>query len=200
MSDITKAHYWNRYVNASGGWRREGRPPGEDLAALRSGLGREAGTVPKLWPYYTCEVSDWHARRGQVSDEQAAEHAVLALYGLHQQGRDQPMHRPGVPLGRALRTLRQHDKFSEQAVDARVTATATATSVPAVLMRLRGLIAQLRTIGQPLDYNALFHDIERWHHPAARQRVRRTWGLDYHVWDQPRPSDETPQQAPSSTP
>jgi CRISPR system Cascade subunit CasB len=193
MSD-SKERYWNRYVGADGRWRTDPRtglalrPPGEDLAALRSGLGQEAGTVPKLWPHYTCEIDDWRARRGEVSDEQRAEHAALALFGLHQQSQDKPMHRPGVPLGKALRALRQSEKFSEQAVDARVAAAATATAVPALLMRLRGLIDQLRTIAQPLDYDRLLQDIDGWQRPDSRQRVRRSWALGYQPW--------VPQKAP----
>lgn len=201
MSDQKPLRYWNRYVGSDGQWRKDPRthlplhPPGEDLAALRSGLGREAGTVPKLWPYYTCEINDWRARRGEVSDEQIAEHAALALFGLHQQGQDRPMHRPSVTLGKALQALRQNEKFSDQAVDARVAAAVAATSVPALLMRLRGLVGQLRTINQPLDYDHLLDDIDGWQRPDARQRVRRKWGLGYHVWAQP----PAPKNAPHNT-
>lgn len=193
MPAATQTSYWNRYVDAGGSWRRDARsgphavatpPPGEDLAALRSGLGRPAGSVPALWRFYTCEVDDYAARRGEVSDEQEAEHAALALFGLHQQGQQDPMHRPGVSLGRALRALRQSGKFSEEAVDRRVQAVAATTSVPALLHRLRGLVDQMRTIHQPLDYDLLMQDVRNWHRPDARQRVRRTWGLHYHVWDQ----------------
>lgn len=197
MPKESRPRYWNQYVGPDGAWRKDPRtglvmnPPGEDLAALRSGLGRDAGSVPKLWPFYTCEIDDWRARRDEVSDEQKAEHAALALFGLHQQAQKIPMHKPGATLGKALRALRQNDKFSEQAVDARVAATVTATSVPALLMRLRGLVGQLRTISQPLDYDHLLEDIERWHRPDARQRVRRKWGVDYHVWAQPQGAKAT---------
>jgi CRISPR system Cascade subunit CasB len=168
------------------------RPPGEDLAALRSGLGREPVSVPALWPFYTCEVDDRLALGGRVSHEQAAEHAALALFGLHQQGQDNPMHRREVTLGKALRVLRHSGKFSEEAVDARVAAAVAATSVPALLMRLRGLVTQLRTIHQPVDYDRLLEDILRWHYPEARQRVRRGWGLGYHAWAQPKATQDTP--------
>ncbi|MGP3947188.1 type I-E CRISPR-associated protein Cse2/CasB [Streptomyces sp. 7N604] len=184
MTSTSPARYWHRYITAEGTWRRE-RAPGEDLAALRAGLGREAMDVPKMWPYYTCTVDDGLARRGGVSTEQRAEHAALALFGLHQQSQQDPMHRPGIGLGQALRRLRTHGKFSEQAIDARVGALASANSAPMLLHRLRGLIPQLRTIRQPLDYDRLLRDIRAWHYPDTRQRVRRTWALDYQVWAQP---------------
>ncbi|TDD77888.1 type I-E CRISPR-associated protein Cse2/CasB [Actinomadura darangshiensis] len=174
--------YWNKYVGPDGAWRDKRRPPGEDLAVMRTGLGRDAGTVPALCRYYTCEIDDWAARRGEVSIEQAAEHAALALFGLHQQSKTRPMHRPGVPLGKALRKLREDGKFSQQAVDARVDAAATATNVTALLMRLRSLIDQLRTINQPLDYDQLMKLIHDWHSTDGRQRARRKWAVDYQVW------------------
>lgn len=187
MSD-SSLRYWNQLVGPDGRWRidptngQPKRPPGEDLADFRAGLGQPAGAVPRIWKHYTCPVDDWAARRGRVSNEQAAEHAALALFGLHQQSKEQPMHRPGVGLGRALRALRMDERSSETAVDARVAALVTATSVTALLLRLRGLIAQLRDISQPLDYDRLVGDIQRWHRPERRPQIRQRWGLDYHAW------------------
>lgn len=198
MPDPTRRRYWNRFVDQDGAWRtdpRSGspiRPPGEDLAALRSGLGQPALSVSQVWPFYTCPVDDRLARLGRVSDEQSAEHAALALFGLHQQAQQIPMHRPGVGLGTALRSLRYSGKFSEEAVDSRVTTAVNATSVPALLMRLRVLITQLRAIQQPVDYDLLMADIQRWHRPESRQRVRRGWGLGYHAWAPPKTTGEQP--------
>ncbi|MEU4834131.1 type I-E CRISPR-associated protein Cse2/CasB [Streptosporangium sp. NPDC023615] len=195
--------YWSRYIAADGTWRRkEGRPPGEDLAAMRAGLGREAGSVPALWPHYRSPVDDRLARRGQVSQEQKAEHAALALYGLHQQSRSEPMHRSGVRLGQALRRLHQSGKFTQEAVDRRVNAAAGATQVSALLTHLRGLITQLRTIGQPIDYDQLMADIYAWQRPDTRQRARRRWGLDYYRWSRPdeqKPADDGPAGSTTAT-
>lgn len=175
-------YYWDDRVASGGTWRTDARtglpmePPGQDLAAMRSGLGRGAGTVPALWPFYIT----WSD--GQASLDLEAEHAALSLFGLHQQGQQQPMHRPGISAGAALRALRTSGRFSEEAVDHRVAAAANATSVPALLYRLRALVTQLRTVGQPLDYTLLLRNIKDWDHPETRQRVRRTWGLAYHSW------------------
>ena len=134
------------------------------------------------------------ARRGEVSAAQEAEHIALALYGLHQQSQDQPMHRDGIGLGRAMRALRLHDRTSEAAVDARFQRTFSATSTAALQLRLRGLVTQLRDIKQPLDYNRLAADILRWNRPDSRNRVRRRWGLDYHAW-----THKTPTSPPAGT-
>ncbi|WSZ01417.1 type I-E CRISPR-associated protein Cse2/CasB [Streptomyces sp. NBC_00872] len=169
-------------MNDKGAWRTDHRTkvpmdaPGEDLAALRSGLGRPAGTVPALWRFYTSPVD------GEVTPELEAEHAALSLYGLHQQSQSRPMHKPGIHLGTALRTLHRSERFSEEAVDRRVAAAVHTSSVAALVYRLRGLVTQLRAVEQPLDYDRLLQDIRRWHYAESRQGVRRDWGLAYHEW------------------
>ncbi|TDD49004.1 type I-E CRISPR-associated protein Cse2/CasB [Saccharopolyspora elongata] len=197
MTNTTPKRYWSQRVNPDGTWRSDPRtklplqPPGEDLAAMRSGLGRPAGSVPALWPFYTCPVDEQAALRGDVSVEQAAEHAALALFGLHQQAQSIPMHRPKINLGKALKVLRgKEEKVSPVALDARVAAAATATSVPALLYRLRGLIEQLRTVRQPVDYDQLMNDIRDWHYSDARLRARSRWGLGYYAWKPATPGDE----------
>ncbi|MDT0614651.1 type I-E CRISPR-associated protein Cse2/CasB [Streptomyces lancefieldiae] len=186
----TKQRIWHRYIAADGTWRRKSgtaatqRPPGEDLAVLRRGLGRPAGTVLEMFPFYTCPVDDFAARRGEVSAEQEAEHIALALYGLHQQSRETPMHRDGVSLGRAMLVLRRHDRTSDEAVDSRFQQTFSATSTAALQLRLRGLVTQLKDIKQPLDYDRLTADLHDWNRPESRSRVRRRWGLDYYGWTQ----------------
>ncbi len=190
MSETTAAPhlYWDRYVGPDHRWRtdpltkRELKPPGEELAAMRAGLGRPAMDHPKLWPHYTSPVDDFLAMRDEVSVEQHAEHAALTLFGLHQQSQNTPMHRQGIKLGKALLALRQNGKFSEDAVDRRVATLAGVTSVPALLVHLRGLITQLRTIGQPLDYTHLMADILAWHTVEQRSAVRRRWALGYQAW------------------
>ncbi|MFE6662600.1 type I-E CRISPR-associated protein Cse2/CasB [Streptomyces sp. NPDC057697] len=185
---LAKQRIWHRYIAADGTWRRrsgtvaERRPPGEDLAVLRRGLGRPAGTVLEMFPFYTCPVDDFAARRGQVSAEQEAEHIALALYGLHQQSQDRPMHRDGAGLGRAMLELRGHGSTSDEAVDSRFQQAFSATSTAMLQLRLRGLITQLKDIKQPLDYNRLISDIHGWNRPESRSRVRRRWGLDYYGW------------------
>jgi CRISPR system Cascade subunit CasB len=177
-----RVHYWHRHIKADGNWRPYALngPPGEELADLRAGLGREAGTVPEMWPYYTVPTD------GRRTRELDAEHAALALYGLHQQSQNRPMHHQNRGVGRALRILRVRDRFSESALDRRLAAAVNANSVPAVLYRLRGLVTQLRQEAIPLDYDQLVVDLTRWHHPDSRQWVRRRWGLDYYA----RPSRE----------
>ncbi|WP_228718404.1 type I-E CRISPR-associated protein Cse2/CasB [Kitasatospora acidiphila] len=193
---MAKRLYWDRYVGPDSRWRTDwatggpALPPGEELAALRGGLGRPAMDSAKIWPFYTSPVDDVLALQDRISDEQEAEHAALALFGLHQQSQVAPMHRNGVKVGQALLALRRSGKFSEDAVDRRVSTMAGATSVPALLMHLRGLITQLRAVQQPLDYSHLMADIRSWHDVERRPAVRRRWALGYQAWRQEQPGEK----------
>ncbi|MBF6189038.1 type I-E CRISPR-associated protein Cse2/CasB [Nocardia farcinica] len=175
--------YWSRFIDEDGSWNSpDNRPPGEDLAALRAGLGREALTVPKMWPFYTVGPDPDGERYGTASIAQEAEHAALALYGLHQQSQTEPMHRPGVGVGTALLNLRRKDPDNVKPVDRRVSALVTSTSLTALLNRMRGLVTQLREAEQPLDYDQLVRDLHAWPRPDGRRRVRKSWAQGYQRW------------------
>ncbi|WP_229925937.1 type I-E CRISPR-associated protein Cse2/CasB [Streptomyces longispororuber] len=177
-SGRSRVPYWRRYLRADGTWvpsMADAGPPGEELADLRSGLGQPVGSVMALWPYYATETD------GALTPELEAEHGAVTLYGLHQQGQRRPMHRRHVGLGQALRRLRDSEKFLEKALDRRVEAAATTTSVPALLYRLRGLVTQLRGQSVPLDYDLLMRDLLMWMEPEPRKWVRSRWGLGYYA-------------------
>jgi len=171
-------HYWQRHTDGRGRhWHRGAPPPGDELAALRRGLGREPGAVPQMWRFYTTLNADGHRTRAL-----RAEHLALTLFALHQQSRAQPMHRDDVGVGTAMQALRNSGKFSVEAVNRRFAAAATASSPNELGMHLRGLVTQLRGIGQPLDYTRLFHDLRDYHYPERVSDVRRRWGAQYFVW------------------
>lgn len=173
--------YWQRHTNGQGSWGERGSPPGADLAALRRGIGREPGSVPEMWPYYTTLNAD-----GAITDGLRAEHLALTLFAIHQQSQSQPVHRDGVRLGTAVLALRRSDKFkfNPEAVDRRFGAAATATSLTELANHLRGLITQIRGLrSQPgMDYTQLFHDLRVWQSPERRTTIRRRWGAQYFVW------------------
>ena len=182
----TPSKYWRRYTDGSGAWRRsDHRPPGEDLAAMRGGAGRDPGTVPAMWELHS-EFPDeqWRARHRdtwEMPSRFTAEHHVLVLYGFHQQSVGEPMHRADVSLGTAMRRLRQSGRASEAGVDRHLAAAATATSLAELTQHQRRLVTQLRGARIPLDYDQLLEDLTRWQQPASQGRVRRRWGLDYYV-------------------
>jgi CRISPR type I-E-associated protein CasB/Cse2 len=170
--------YWTQFNPAS-------KSAGAEIAQLRKGVGRPAGSVPELWRYYAVAISDYEAATGVMPPGLVAEHAALALFGVHQQSQSTSMHRPGEHIGTALRKLRSSPQFTAnaEALDRRVNAAATATSVTELVFHLRGLITLLRGQQLPLDYTKLTEDIAAWHHPDGRAWVRRRWGASYYTWN-----------------
>ena len=193
--------YWERYVAKDGTWRKGkptygAAPPGEDLAALRTGLGRDIADAHAMWPFYqTVTLHD------KITDQLSAEHHTLALYGLHQQSQhEKPMHDPRLrSTGTALRVLRDSSKTSAEAVDRRFAVLVSSTSVNALVIHLRGLITQLRSIDQPLNYTQLLRDIYHWYKPTWRQQVRRNWGSTYFRWSAPRVDEDNETASPAAT-
>lgn len=177
--------YWERFCGADGWVDPKKVPPGADLSALRSGLGRAPGTVPAMWRLHGLDISEDQAQRGYADPRYAAEHHALTLYGVHQQSVDRPMHRPGVGVGSAVRLLHVHNRPDEdgnsEAIDRRFFAAVTAGSVDEVAHHLRGLIQLLRSLKRPaaLDYTKLVDDLRRWDHAEQREHVRLRWGRDY---------------------
>lgn len=186
--------FWERGTDGAGHWTSYTgtpyRPAGEDLAALRRGTGREAGTVPEMWPFYVAAVADGDlaaaSRSDRVPRALEAEHHTLTLFGLHQQSQASPMHVRGIGVGDAILALRESARFSEGAVDRRFSQAATATSLTELVHHLRGLVSQLRDRQRPLplDYTRLAEDLAGWSRPQLQQRVRRRWGGQYHRWSQ----------------
>lgn len=149
------------------------------LAVLRQGFDRSPGDVPGMWPYYVHLAGD-----GRVSRELMAEHLALCMFGLHQQGVRSSVHASRDHRGRsfasALNQLRQSEKFSSAALDARVSQAATSPTVSALAYHLRGLVSMLKSIpNSQFDYNALFLDLRDWQDPSRAPRVRLRWGIDY---------------------
>ncbi|MDG4768645.1 type I-E CRISPR-associated protein Cse2/CasB [Solwaraspora sp. WMMD406] len=170
-SESKTRHFWERQVDGDG---KPTEVAGSDLAALRRGAGRDAGDVPEMWRFYTTLQHD-----GRRLPWLKAEHAALTLYGIHQQSKHRPMHVAGIGLGAAMRALRSSGKYSEEAIDRRFTAAATATSFGEVCLHLRGLVTQLRGIDQPVDYTRLYQDLIAWQDPTRVASVRRVWGRQY---------------------
>lgn len=164
-------YYWTRF-----GPDGERTVPGQDLAALRRGIGRGPMEAPEMWRFY-CRIDD----RGTVSPALRAEHAALGLFGVHQQSQLRLMHWQGVPLGQALRVLRDSGRYSEAALDRRVTQAATANDLEEMVHHLRGLVTMLKSVPTPqgLDYSRLVNDLIAWQHPDRVGRVRRDWGRHY---------------------
>ncbi|WIX85673.1 type I-E CRISPR-associated protein Cse2/CasB [Amycolatopsis sp. DG1A-15b] len=152
-----------------------------DLARLRRGLGKPAGSVPEIWALTVGAVPDslsWHGDEPSWAEQ--ATHTALTLYALHQQSATTSAHIPGVSLGTAVGRLRFSAQRSEDAVTRRFMAAATAGSITEVQTHLRGLVTLLRTEGRGLDYAALADDLARLVAPGGAAAVRLAWGRAFY--------------------
>jgi len=150
------------------------------LARLRRGLGKPAGSVPEIWELTIGLVPPSLVSRGDAPSraEQAA-HAAMTLYALHQQSQTVPIHKPGERFGTAVRRLRA-EKSREEAVTRRFMAVATAQSIDELLFHVRGLITQLRREKHGLDYAMFADDIHKLLTPGREIGVRLAWGRDFY--------------------
>lgn len=152
-----------------------------DLARLRRGVGKPAGSVPELWELTLAAVpQDLIWDRDEPSRAEHAAHAALTLYALHQQSMSVPAHIPGVGFGQAVGHLGGGAGPSQAAVARRFMAAATAESADGLLTHVRGLISQLRTAKRGMDYARFADDIMAILTPGRGTAVRLTWGRGFY--------------------
>lgn len=172
---------WETYGSPETGDRDRGGV----LPALRRGIRMAPGTSPDMWPYYTqLDPTGYLTRRLE------AEHLCLTTFGLHQQGKSYLVHQPKIGFGEAVRKIRFSGQFSEDAVDRRFNALATATQLTELGHHLQSLVQQMRAVKQPIgfDYTQLFWNLVDLQDEQAAATVRRRWGAQYF---RPQSSSET---------
>ncbi|TCO41065.1 CRISPR system Cascade subunit CasB [Kribbella antiqua] len=152
-----------------------------DLARLRRGLGKPAGSVPELWELTIAAVPpDLSWDRDEPSRAEHAAHAALTLYALHQQSMSGPAHIPGVGFGQAVGHLGGGAGPSQAAVARRFMAAATAESADELLTHVRGLVSQLRTAKRGMDYAQFADDVMAILTPGRGTSVRLAWGRAFY--------------------
>lgn len=150
-----------------------------DLAQLRRGLGKLAGSVPEIWSLTAVPESLSWDRDVPNRAEQAA-HAALTIYALHQQSSPAPMHVRGVSFGQAAGRLAAGDGPSKEAVTRRFMAVSTANSVDEVLVHVRGLVTQLKSQHIGFDYAGFADDLHSLLTPGKESGVRIRWGRHFY--------------------
>jgi CRISPR system Cascade subunit CasB len=152
-----------------------------DLARLRRGLGKPAGSVPEIWALTIGAVPSaltWD--RDEPSRAEQATHAALTLFALHQQSMPVPAHVPGASFGHTVGQLRHSGRWSEEAITRRFMAVATAESIDEVLVHVRGLVTQLRVERRGVDYARFADDIVALLTPGKGKSIRLAWGRDFY--------------------
>ncbi|MEU0846343.1 type I-E CRISPR-associated protein Cse2/CasB [Streptomyces sp. NPDC005962] len=181
--DSGSQRYWSAFV--------PGHPrAGADLAALRSGAGRAAGTVPAMWPFYRARIGTPLRDKGALTRDLVAEHAALTVFGPHQQGHTSTLHVPGITPGDACRALlargpdADHTAADRTAIERRLGALLTSLDAGELAQHLRGLVPLLRQAGIGLDYDDLCRALRYWddaRRPDEQPRIRDRWDRGFHT-------------------
>lgn len=157
-----------------------------ELAILRRGVSQEPGRDARLVGLTMAGLYE-HPEHlpDEVQDAERAAYAALTLFAVHQQShRGERMHRRGYSFGRSTRLLgresRGHESTGRDAVRARFTALATATTWDEAVRHARGLIQQLRARGIPLDYGQFARDLLALRSPTGADGVRLVWGRHFY--------------------
>lgn len=169
------------------------------LARLRRAVHRAPGDDPAVWAEIFEGFPTALLGRGDTPSRfEKAAHAALTLYAIHQQSQSRPMHRTGIGIGAATRTLGAQSN-SEQAVLRRFQMLGTATSFEETLHHARGLITQFRAAGIALDYGRLATDLADIQNEPRARRVRLAWGRDYYRTTGRNPDEATPTDTTTTT-
>jgi CRISPR system Cascade subunit CasB len=160
------------------------------LARLRRGVGKQPGELLDILEF-TLDHEFFAGRAdGAASFNEYAAHIALTLFALHQQSKSQPMHRPGVGLGTALRRLGDGPDIPDP-IKRRFRVLGTADSVAELTHHLRGAVQLLRAGDVGLDYGLLADQLVTWQLSGGPNRVRLRWGRDFYRTDRPSIADKS---------
>ncbi|PSS43030.1 type I-E CRISPR-associated protein Cse2/CasB [Arthrobacter woluwensis] len=152
------------------------------LARLRRGVAKEPGDDAWVWTQVMEGFPEQLSGRGDApSAGERAAYAAMTLYAVHQQSKNQPMHRKGTSMGSAVGRLglsKGGDGVSH-AVKRRFDALMTFASFAELQHHARGLIQQLRAHDIPLDYAWFAEDLRLLQHSGTAPGVQLRWGRDF---------------------
>ncbi|MYV46293.1 type I-E CRISPR-associated protein Cse2/CasB [Streptomyces sp. SID2888] len=163
---------------------------GAELAALRSGTGREPGTVAAMWPFHRTRMASAWRDKGSLTRDLAAEHTALTLFARHQQTHDRQMHVAGNSPGTAAGLLARKaaagsdGKATTTALERRFGVLLTSADADELAMHLRSFVPLLNQAGAGLDYNLLRIALRTWddpRRPDAATGFRQRWDRDFHI-------------------
>lgn len=190
-------HVGRRAADLQARYRRDDAGAVATLAVLRQGVSKPVGSDARLVSLTIAGLYE-HPERlpdGAPTEAERAAYAALTLFAVHQQShRDAAMHRRDYSFGRSARLLGRHSG-ARDAVRARFTALATATSWDETVHHARGLIQQLRAHGIPLDYGRFARDLYGLQFADAADRVRLVWGRHFYREDDPDGEADTTEMA-----
>lgn len=156
-----------------------------DLAQLRAADPADPLRHPGAWPIVqdgSPEVLSPAKGPDEPTAAEAARHCALVLYALHQQGKDQPAHRPKVRFAQAVRQLgskrAQGGEETDPSVRHRFDQAMLAATLAGRAEHLKALVRLMRGEDLGFDYCRLAADLYDMATPDGARLVRLTWARD----------------------
>lgn len=156
-----------------------------DLARLRAADPADPVGRPDIWQVTSDATSDLISPRNGPDEPTAAEsarHCAMVLYALHQQGKDQPMHRAKVGFAQAVRVLGSKraaaGEESDPSVRGRFDQVILASTLAVRAEHLKSLVRMMRSEDVGFDYCRLAVDLYDMSTPDGARRVRLAWARD----------------------
>jgi CRISPR system Cascade subunit CasB len=168
------------------------------LAKLRRAISNAPGTDPDVWNVVArCLPQEMVGRYDEgITPGEWAAHIAVALFAVHQQSLEKPMHQVSDAkeavfhgLGHAVNELAYINKKNQQGEELepgemprRFSALVTAESIDEVAHYARQIVQQLRSVEVPLDYGRLAGQLYVFQYSYLRDRVRLEWAREFAQW------------------
>jgi CRISPR system Cascade subunit CasB len=154
------------------------------LARLRRAAGTQPGESADVWEITIGAIPEGFTGKAREKAEFAV-HTALTLFGLHQQGSRESIHRSGFGFGKAVKSVIAPDMSNEAGIRRRFNALATASEFAELSYHARGLVQLMRAKGSGFDYPKFAAELYRYQvGPEQRDRVRMGWGRDFYAYGQ----------------
>lgn len=164
----------------AGGLANESSEARASLAVLRRSLSAPLVEQPQVWSeVFNSFPAELEGPRDEPGVYETAAHLALAFFALHQQSRNEPMHKANEGFGAAICQLHQvAGENQKKGIERRFNAALTAQTTDELVHHLRGLIQMLRSYSVPMDYGRLANDLVALNYSDSARSVRLRWARD----------------------
>lgn len=149
------------------------------MANLRHGVGKKPGELPELWGIIFSNMPPELMGKREISYEEQAIYTALTLYALHQQGKENNMHKKDISVGSATSGLVKNEEDTNRILN-RLNLVVTAVSADDLAYHLRGIVQLLKSESIELDYARLAKELYLFNFPESAVNIKMSWGRDFY--------------------
>lgn len=179
MPDEIQIHPFIEYLYSLSRGQKRGA-----LADLRRGLSEPPGTAPIMFPY----VARWVPEDARQSWREKVYYLIAALFAYYQSGASE--------VGKQRMTSGNFGEHCRMAKTAKKQSESYEIRFASVLkshnedlpVYLRQMISLLKSADVPINWDQLFHDLNRWN--SESQYIQRQWANSYWAYQKPDENDQ----------